>query len=336
MIRIPSVLVLGAGASQPFGLPTAPGLRDGICKMLSDSGSFESKTVSAAVRENTQLVPIFRDGLDDARPPSVDAWLEKKENQDFLSIGKAAIATCLLNHENKSKLKLRNSNWYDILWYNLIDGANSLETFGENKLRVVTFNYDRSLEEALFTRLKNTYYGKKDTEYAEKLRSTIPIVHVYGKLGPLLWQPCKSNSCAIPYDIGQFLDEQSEKEDFNDFDIAYRWRVAVGYAMKKIDIVLQGTKIPADTEPFKEARKYIESAEALYFLGFGYHRENMERLGIESLRKPIKLMGTIHGLKSPQLNYVEDLSLRDLYKRTDNLVDAKVYEFLTSVDFNVL
>src|SRR6185436_7434620 len=57
------------------------------------------------------------------------------------------------------------------------------EDFGHNKLTVVTFNYDRSFEAALFVALKKTY-NLTDTETAAYVK-IIPVIHVYGQLGGL-------------------------------------------------------------------------------------------------------------------------------------------------------
>lgn len=73
-------------------------------------------------------------------------------------------------------------------WYQYFcDKLNtSFEEFDQNKISIITFNYDRSLEHSLFTALKNSY-AKNDRDCASKLKN-IPIVHVYGQLGYLPWQ----------------------------------------------------------------------------------------------------------------------------------------------------
>ena len=57
----------------------------------------------------------------------------------------------------------------------------TFEEFGNNKLSIVTFNYDRSLEHYLLNSLM-TLHGKTRDECAQALKK-IPIVHVYGQLG---------------------------------------------------------------------------------------------------------------------------------------------------------
>jgi len=59
--------------------------------------------------------------------------------------------------------------------------GSSLEEFAENRVSFVTFNYDRSVEQFLFTSLKNTF-GRPDGNTSQVLQK-VPIVHLHGRLG---------------------------------------------------------------------------------------------------------------------------------------------------------
>ncbi|MGA1980281.1 MAG: hypothetical protein ABSG99_06960 [Sedimentisphaerales bacterium] len=340
MINIPTVLVLGAGASKPFNFPKAADLVEEICAMLSSRDTPEFRLVGGTSLDQTRNITAFRNALDGARPRSVDAWLEQKENQRFEQVGKAAIATYLLKRENTSNLRPK-PNWYQTLWHTFTDDA-TFETLEQNKLlAIVTFNYDRSLEQDLFTRLKSTYFGKSESEYAQKLTSAIPIIHVYGSLAPLPWQDTNQAvnqtpyafSRSIPYDLEKYMSEQLIPGRFNP---EHLWLQAVTLAMNNIQILPEGRDNPAVTNRFNEARRKIESAQALYFLGFGYHPSNLERLAIKSLqKKPFKIMGTCYGLSYQQRREIEraDIGLR--FQET--LQPKTVYDFLHQhVNFNEL
>jgi hypothetical protein len=56
--------------------------------------------------------------------------------------------------------------------------------FEDNKLSVITFNNDRSLEAFLFLSLQNLYGF--DVKTALERLDKIPIVHLYGSLGTTL------------------------------------------------------------------------------------------------------------------------------------------------------
>jgi hypothetical protein len=72
--------------------------------------------------------------------------------------------------------------------------ANGIDGLDDNRLSIVSFNYDRSLEHCLFESAKNRYCinhvgvdEAKEQRCKEKI-GAIPIVHVYGSLGRLPWQ----------------------------------------------------------------------------------------------------------------------------------------------------
>jgi hypothetical protein len=87
-------------------------------------------------------------------------------------------------------------------------------------------------------------------------------------------------------------------------------------------------------EEFQEARRLIANAEALYFLGFGYHQTNMDRLGIDASIKPSKVMGTAYKLDYQRIGEIERKSIKEL-KMNYGLVRKPVYEFIHDyIDFN--
>ena len=98
MITTPTVLVLGAGASYPYGFPTAKDLKQSICNTFSREGLpaiFRSEDCTFAPEQFFE----FREAFLRAGQPSVDAFLERRQN--FLGVGKLAIAFCLMPFETK-------------------------------------------------------------------------------------------------------------------------------------------------------------------------------------------------------------------------------------------
>jgi hypothetical protein len=332
MITIPTVLILGAGASEPYGFPTARKLLEQICDMLGASKcrSPSFSAVLGATRKTSGALVAFRDALFSSGFQSIDAWLEKAENEDVRDIGKAAIAARISRLEITKRLleppkPASEEDWYQVLWKNLYEDA-EFETFQDNKLSVVTFNYDRSLEQYLFTRMKNTFRGKPYTEYAEKLHESIPVVHVYGSLGCLPWENkewkrgmplsdlLQLDPFTVPYDLDNYRSEEEPRPPHSsDYQMAM-WEIVCG-AMKRIQLIPAREETPAKTDAFNEARKRIESAKVLYYIGFGYHANNIKRLGIKSLKKPQKIMGTTLGLGKTERDYLRD----DLHK--DNFLE---------------
>ena len=184
MFTTPTVLVLGAGASYPYGFPTAKGLKELICEQFSSTRATASQLLSCLNPEGSKFTPEefseFTEAFLKSGQPSVDAFLERRP--EFLGVGKLAIAFCLMPFEREEKLyhpdPERGEDWYEYLSVKL---NSSFEEFGENKLSIITFNYDRSLEHYLLNSLINLH-GKTRDECAKAL-AQIPIVHVYGQLG---------------------------------------------------------------------------------------------------------------------------------------------------------
>ena len=101
----------------------------------------------------------------------------------FEAIGKVAIASVLIQCESLENLIPQREgfdHWYQYLWNCLLTDK---ENFKNNKLIIVTFNYDRSLEQYLFRTILNTFGVTEDE--ARILLNCIPIIHVYGDLGKL-------------------------------------------------------------------------------------------------------------------------------------------------------
>ncbi|MGA3283396.1 MAG: hypothetical protein ABSD57_02905 [Verrucomicrobiota bacterium] len=170
------------------------------------------------------------------------------------------------------------ASWYEYL-FNQLDV--SFEDFNQNQLRILTFNYDRSLEHFLFTALKNSS-GKSEDECAEKLKS-IPIIHLHGDLGAL---PHTGNDLARPYNTDTTA-------------------MALNIATKRIKIIHEGI---ANEPQFQQAQIILSKSEVICFLGFGYHPLNMERLGAENCRiGPLaskQIIGSSFGLTDAESNQI--------------------------------
>lgn len=262
MITIPTVLVLGAGASIPYGFPSGRSLMEQIHMELNfDINTGEQsmwRMILNDLDHSDEEIQEFRWELYYSQQSSVDMLLEKRP--EFLGVGKHCIALSLIPEEDENwllRFEGRDIGFYQYMFNKM---STHFDEFGDNKLSVITFNYDRSLEHYLCRALHYSY-GKSEERCAEQVNK-IPIIHVHGSLGPLPWQ----SSGGRPYEATYGPD---------DIDAAAKGIIVVSEA--------------EDTsQEFSKAFKLISEAKRVYFLGCGYHTANLQRLNIGELRKELR------------------------------------------------
>ncbi len=269
MIRSPTVLILGAGASAPFGFPSGRALLTEVSNALFLMPRRDFRSLLMDCGYHPQHIDDFGKELYLSMQPSVDALLEKRP--EYVEVGKAAMACALIPYEKQAKL-LRHPkglHWYEYLFNQM--GA-TLEDFRSSELSVITFNYDRSLEHFLFVALKNSY-GLSDEECGEQLKA-VSIVHVYGTLGGSLHYEEESR----PYD-----DEVTPD--------------VVKLCASTIRILHEGT---IDDPELAVAHKLLRAAGVICFLGFGYHQVNVERLRFDQLPGGKDVLGSASGVTAEE------------------------------------
>jgi hypothetical protein len=186
---------------------------------------------------------------------SADEFLERR--QDVANVGRLVISICLLLAEHKAESQLWSNaggkHWYDYLKSQLTNPADKL---GQDQFRIITFNYERSLEYFLYRSLKPFYKQVMTEETYTAAIKQFRFLHIYGNLGPLPWQ---SATGAVPYGAqgyGEILT-----------------------AAKSIKVLHQGAEDTVQ-QNFKTAQEWLQWAERVLFLGFGFHKDNVERLAI--------------------------------------------------------
>ena len=150
MLTRPTVLVLGAGASQPFGFPAGATLAsDVVVHLRPGYGLFEALNEHSRISEQT--IMNFRHRFQTDGNYSIDAFLEGKD-EPTVQIGKTAIAYELIRYEDHERLFSFQDNWLREMCSQL---RTSVDKFAKNKLSFITYNYDRSVEHFLFSALNS-------------------------------------------------------------------------------------------------------------------------------------------------------------------------------------
>ena len=121
MITEPTVLILGAGASQPYGFPSGRRL-----KALAEKNDQAVQVMLQKLGFDENTYHEFRNTLFYSGQPSVDAFLEHRP--EFLNIGKASIAIRIIACEGTGKLFPEEMEWYEYLFNQKLRGS-SFETF---------------------------------------------------------------------------------------------------------------------------------------------------------------------------------------------------------------
>lgn len=242
-----TTLILGAGASKPYGLPLGGELRDAVLKIGRE------KYIRDILPELGVVESELQDFINDLRTSgsrTVDSFIGQRPQ--WMRAGKLAIAMALYAKEREARLLppgQPKDHWYEALWNSL--GAKSWAALKRTHVRVITFNYDRTLECYLSNVISNNFHTPRSLA-ADWLAKDF-IIRPHGILGPY---------------TGSSLSVFASHPNL-------RSRFLKG-ALRSLLIL---SEAETNSPKFREARKRISVSDRILFLGFGYHEENMVRLG---------------------------------------------------------
>lgn len=274
MFKDNTVFVIGAGASDEFGLPIGWKLMREIkenCSFAIDqfgrliSGPRDifyhyERKYGRELQENVQdfnerlkAALQIRDGIDSA--DSIDEYIYRySENPLVAEVGKLQIAYAISKAEEASILgpdssftddiSVADKTWIWPFFKSLINGlkASEAKKIGSN-ITIICFNYDRCIEHYLEHALIRSFYGMKLDE-AREIVKNINIIHPYGKLGDL---------DDMPYGKSDRFPLMAEN--------LITWSETI--------------KEPTIIDDMVQA---IKSAKQLVFMGFGFANQNMQLL----------------------------------------------------------
>ena len=280
MITKPTVLILGAGASKPYNFPLGTELFDQIRNYLQKKivNSFHNSIFPKLGFNEVEAIAFSKD-LNHCPQSSIDAFLEHRP--EFAEMGKALIALKLRELEVSTNLFREKAaegtrdHWYSYLW-KFLETATK-EQFKENELSVLTYNYDRTLEQFLINGLQTTY--QMNESEIRGVFDSIKFVHLHGFMG----NPPPLDPEGLPYD-------QSVNPDI------------LRQAMKDIKIIGEVTVKDA----YDPAYKLLDQAQRICFLGFGYQKENLSRLlkGHWNISQKGWVGGTALGLREIEIQSI--------------------------------
>lgn len=200
---------------------------------------------------------------------SIDGYLNRHQDQPVVQeCGKLAIAQIILESENACHLYVEpnassnnfrdtarvRQSWFQQLWSILEAGivkSKNLENIFD-KLHVITFNYDRTLEHFLLMGLQQAYH-LPEKEAAAIINAKLDIDHVYGQVADLPWQD-KGHGFAF-----------GRKPDGH--DLVHLWNRITTF-----------NEEISDTQLLTKLAEKVSGAERIVFLGCHFHDQNMKLL----------------------------------------------------------
>lgn len=272
------VLVVGAGGSKEVGLPLGSELKTSIARALDiryEDGFRRTSgdgTIDGAFRLLTRDINPFLHAarrVAHAMPQalSIDNFIDSHRGDEKIALcGKLAIVRAIVDAERSSQLYVDKKNSYNTIRFNDVEATwfnGFFQLLTENchwkdlptrlsTVAIVSFNYDRCIEHYLHASIQN-YYGVSPAEAKEALDSLV-ICHPYGTVGPLDWQkPTEGISFGGAIDSQRLLLLASSIRTFTE----------------GIDPTLGESNA---------IRHLLASADRIAFLGFAFHKLNLELL----------------------------------------------------------
>jgi hypothetical protein len=320
MLSESTVIILGAGSSVEFGLPSGPELKDRVRTELdfwfSDHGQLERGNMAfyqllAAKIGKQHVIPVSRvivRGIPSFG--SIDDFLScHAEDEKVMLVGKMAIAWVIAKAEQTSVIKeLSNENSVDRIdaeervrrtWIGpfvqlLATGVSrSKASTIFSKLSIISFNYDRCFECILHELVQPTF--NLDEKQAAEVMKGLLMVRPYGGLGNL---HCSDETSNTP--LGPSLSDT--------FELSQRIRVY--------------TEDMSEHPALGAARTALSNAKTVIFLGFGYHKQNMSLLRIPSGQRPARVYATAFQEPMPARNTIMGRITKSLRAPAIEITDA--------------
>jgi hypothetical protein len=303
MFSVPTVFILGAGASWHYGYPTGETLVKKVIEKAEIAAAFFKWSSENANGNFPQLLlettknqdwrqrwialhdqcERLKRGLQQVNPLVIDYYLGW--NADLQEIGRVLITWVILECEDQSRgvninqktittgrlepLSETRDDWCRFIIHQLAIHCQTSKDILSNKVSFVTFNYDVSLEVALKAGLQHIQMF--DESDVEKFLDGSRIVHIYGKVRDI-----KSIRAQVKWPNSNPID--TSRIDFCSFlDVVYS-------ASKGIRVIDPHDK-GANGDDLTIAQTQIHAARRVFILGYGFDEHNSERLRLNEALK---------------------------------------------------
>jgi hypothetical protein len=210
---------------------------------------------------------------------SIDAFLERQPS--YREVGQAAIAHLILEAERRVRANLlrrpgdgRNESgehWLTQV-FRLVCRTTRLDACDFENIRFVTFNYDRTIEE-FFSHAISNLYGLRPSAAHEFQSEWIRVAHVYGSIGDVAHLPFGAT------------ENRAMLSSTSSIKIA------------------DEDRLPSSVD--SEVGSFVEWAQNVMFLGFGFLPINVKRLRLGSFLGEVN--GTCLGMSDSERSSAMEL-----------------------------
>jgi hypothetical protein len=309
MITTPTVLVVGAGASIPYGFPSGHNMVSKVLDTLKapNGDAWRILSNNGTEEEISREIERFHERLAHTYPASVDDFLDDAQTSEVeVRIATTAIATCLLGKDFLPTLRDREleDHWLGLLWQKM--KGRRINDFKSNRVHIVTYNYDLLIE-CFFQEVLAAQYRIAQDEALTLFQKVTHITHVHGDLGDL---PCARGR---PYSNG--------RASFSE----------VSAAAQHLSLLHMPDRTRHE-KPYSKSYGLIGNATRLLFMGFGYHHENVRRLNIRHAWRPDfqehTIAGSTFGLTDRELHTLREEFRSELDGLTFEGHRLKAHDFL--------
>ncbi|MET4720768.1 hypothetical protein ABIF63_004874 [Bradyrhizobium japonicum] len=278
-----TVFIIGAGAGVEIDMPVGGQLSHTIAnKTYIRHKDYSAELITGDYAVSNALMRItrargldynawraeacaIREGIFETR--SIDAYLNThKDNEAVKIAGKLAIVQSILEAEKDCDLYRESrgdwkngskvaSSWLPELFYIMQDSVGKADDIQKifSNLAFITFNYDRCLEHYLYYTIMGLY--RLNEQEAAEIMASLEIYRPYGQVGSLNWERKGKTKIAFGGKAHEAIEALAEEiKTFNE--------------QIEDQIILQ------------KIRGTINTAARIVFLGFHYHKQNMDLMTV--------------------------------------------------------
>lgn len=308
MFRAKTLFVLGAGASVEVGLPMGDSLLKKIVELThityqhysQKSGDYQiSEALKLILNEgasvdkyNDHLKAGWQLGQSAQQALSIDNLIEALEDPKIELMGKLGIVRAIHQAEADSKFFKKpegsypdtiditrfSETWYSSLTKIITENVrkSQIDNIFDN-FSVINFNYDRCFEHYLPFALANYYGTTVDTFRA--LMPTLTIHRPYGVAGKLPWQDGAMPGVAFGGGGPEQLAQVAQQ-------------------------IRTFTEQVEEGDALKAMRDAVSSADRIVFLGFAFHRQNVDLI-CQKAQSHAEVVGTAYKISPSDQAMIE-------------------------------